>query len=176
MHFPTPLEFIRLLQSLPHRQLQRLECIVLNACRSSSPLADMIHSEFPDLLIVSWSTLLDDAAACTFASGFYGFLGIECRRGHAGDLVDAIVSAAGEFHAKFSRFNPASTSMLTDIAGKRIFREEAGGAILPAPPGGLYQIHWPVGSSGNRMRWRYAARLVAVRANFARGSTPVLYA
>jgi len=53
-----------------HEMLRRLQCIVLNGCRTKETGVHLL-SCVPHVSIVCWETLAEDAAARAFATGFY---------------------------------------------------------------------------------------------------------
>jgi hypothetical protein len=130
-------QFIDVIKSLPADQKDRLECIVLNGCSTHAPLANALHKAFPMLVIISWSTDLEDRAGAVFADGFYRSLGDACRRGQDGEILYAVLSAEGAFLNSFQRKNP----QVLPPTGRPKRRY-----------GGIYEVHWP--TEEQRKRWK----------------------
>ena len=71
MQLPPASEFIACLGAT---LAPRLEAVFLNGCQTSD-LGHQIVSQLPHLKAISWSTLTEDAAARSFALGFYDAVG-----------------------------------------------------------------------------------------------------
>lgn len=68
---PSPDAFIEHLQ---RAHAPRLQCVFLNGC-TTAPLAYKIVSELPWLFAICWTSITEDAAARSFAQGFYDAVG-----------------------------------------------------------------------------------------------------
>ncbi|KAL1495167.1 hypothetical protein AB1Y20_017032 [Prymnesium parvum] len=68
---PQPSQFIHLLQA---DVAPRLQCVFLNGC-CTAELGYQIVQEIPELMVICWSTITEDASARVFAQGFYDAVG-----------------------------------------------------------------------------------------------------
>lgn len=83
-----------------------IECVFLNQCNSIS-FADAVHLAFPHLIVISWSTVVEDRAAMEFANGFHAYLGDWCAKGdRQASLVEAYQAGVAAFDAKFRFGDP----------------------------------------------------------------------
>jgi hypothetical protein len=90
-------DFLEVLRRLLARGLlAELECIFLNACDVCASLGVAIHTAFPHLTIIGFTTKVADKAAACFAKGFYEYVGnelLEHRRAKIVDAYDAAICA-----------------------------------------------------------------------------------
>lgn len=78
IQLPDPQHFI---DELGRAGCPRLECVVLNACKTARPLGEQIVAALPHLTVVAWATLVADKAAAAFTRGFYSAIGKGCQAG-----------------------------------------------------------------------------------------------
>ena len=74
----------------------RLQCVCLNGCETAE-LGFQIVSNLPTIRVICWSTVAEDAAARTFASGFYDAVGAFAANGDHIELELAFLAGVDRF-------------------------------------------------------------------------------
>lgn len=80
--------------AMPHPYSPTPRFIAFNRCPTHT---SQVHRVWPELIIISWSTLTADKAAAAFATGFYSHLGKQCASGPQGGKVTHIGWKRGVF-------------------------------------------------------------------------------
>mmetsp|Transcript_34240 Transcript_34240/g.46115 ORF Transcript_34240/g.46115 Transcript_34240/m.46115 type:complete len:244 (+) Transcript_34240:4209-4940(+) len=119
----------------------RIQCLFLNCCNTFE-IAKEVNRVWPELLIISWSTVTADKAAAAFATGFYTYLGQHCTstaRASKASLLEAYANAVRSFeNAHFSWGDPKPDIIFDESLGRKVMK--------PRNPHvhGKYQLHGPV--------------------------------
>ena len=105
MQLPPASEFIACLGAT---LAPRLEAVFLNGCQTSD-LGHQIVSQLPHLKAISWSTLTEDAAARSFALGFYDAVGSYVAAGSKVAIEEAYWAGIDRFREDgFALGDPAA--------------------------------------------------------------------
>ena len=84
----------------------KLRCLVLNGCDTIG-FAEALIPRFPNLRVVCWKGLADDAASRAFMSGFYGAVGTDLLADVSLEIEAAFEAGLDAFHeAGFTRGDP----------------------------------------------------------------------
>jgi hypothetical protein len=140
---PEPLEAERLIKMLrraiENKMCTNLECVFLNACGVLHSLGRALHTEFPFLTVIGFTTRVLDKAALTFASGFYTYLGREVEDGRKGSIVKAFESGqrawdeggfiTGDPDAPLTHPNPRPHGIVGILRGQLKASEQRRGAL-----------------------------------------------
>ena len=87
--------------------MTKLRGIVLNGCDTIA-LAKSITLRFPNLLVVCWQSLADDAAARTFMAGFYGALASDLAADTKIDIESAFAAGLAAFQSQGFKYGDPS--------------------------------------------------------------------
>ena len=105
IELPPPDQFIDKLKSAP-----RLQCCFLNGCLTGQ-LGYSICTQLPQLQVVCWSSVAEDAAARSFALGFYDAVGAMILSNNGDDISVELAYWAGLEHLTADGFRLGDPSV-----------------------------------------------------------------